>query len=198
LGAGEYAVTVTDAAGCSTTASFNITEPVALAITLGQITPETLGSQNGAIDLSVSGGTAPLSFEWTNANGEVIANTEDVSGLAGGTYTVKVTDAHGCVITKTMVVQVVSAIHDQELERFVSLYPNPSSGMVTLQLDNGTTQEAEIQLYDMTGKLFRRYERADLTDGLFNMDMGQAAEGIYLVRLSIGNQAIAKRLVIQR
>ncbi|MDX9773080.1 MAG: PKD domain-containing protein [Bacteroidales bacterium] len=53
------------------------------------------GDNSGAIDLTVSAGTAPFSFAWTGPGG-YSAGTEDVSGLQAGYYAVTVTDSKGC------------------------------------------------------------------------------------------------------
>lgn len=47
------------------------------------------GNQNGTIDLTVSGGTAPYTYQWSND-----ATTEDLSALASGYYHVTVTDSN--------------------------------------------------------------------------------------------------------
>src|SRR5688500_20150880 len=46
------------------------------------------GDATGSIDLTVSGGVGPYTYEWSNS-----ATTQDVGGLVAGTYTVTVTDA---------------------------------------------------------------------------------------------------------
>ncbi|HNI43380.1 MAG TPA: T9SS type A sorting domain-containing protein, partial [Chitinophagales bacterium] len=93
LSAGDYEVTVTDASGCSAILFATITEPTALNASTA-ITPEICG--DGAINLSVGGGTINYSYNWSNG-----ASTQDISNLNAGTYTVTVTDANGCTVIST-------------------------------------------------------------------------------------------------
>ena len=66
---------------------------------------ECYGNNNGAIDLTPIGGTAPYTYSWTASNGGVVpagqANIQDLNGLVAGTYTVKITDKNKCFSTKT-------------------------------------------------------------------------------------------------
>ena len=89
LTAGTYTVTVTDATGCSSTQSVTITQPTAITITstVANATCRPIGS----VQASVSGGTSPYSYLWSNG-----ATTATISNLAGGNYTVTVTDSRGC------------------------------------------------------------------------------------------------------
>ena len=57
------------------------------------------GGNNGAINLTVTGATGAVTYGWSNG-----AATEDLSGLAAGTYTVTVTDASNCTATATAIV----------------------------------------------------------------------------------------------
>ncbi len=94
LGAGTYSVTVTDDSGCSVFGTETIIEPTALTSSVIGTDVTCFGGDNGAIDLTVSDGTPPYSFDWDNA-----PNMEDVSGLTAGTYNVTITDDNGCTTT---------------------------------------------------------------------------------------------------
>jgi gliding motility-associated-like protein/uncharacterized repeat protein (TIGR01451 family) len=95
--AGSYTVSVTDGNGCLAQLTVSITQPVA-PLSLSQLITNVScnGGNNGAIDVTVSGGTGPYTYSWTTS-----ANTEDITGLISGSYTLLVTDANGCTATIT-------------------------------------------------------------------------------------------------
>ena len=89
LTAGTYNVTATDANGCTATASYTITNSPAIVIDSAIITNAGCsGNNTGTISLVVSGGSGNLSFNWSNGG-----TSATIAGLAGGTYTVTITDA---------------------------------------------------------------------------------------------------------
>jgi hypothetical protein len=89
--AGSYTVTVTDDSACTLVRSFSLSEPSALAISSTVIPNLCAGDSSGSIDLSVSGGTPPYAYAWSNG-----AQTEDLSGLPAGTHALALTDSNGC------------------------------------------------------------------------------------------------------
>jgi gliding motility-associated-like protein len=94
LGAGDYTVIVTDAISlCADTVTISLQNNNGFNIS-ANLTQTSCGNSNGAIDLNISGAVAPLVIEWSNSE-----ETEDLSGLAAGTYSVTVTDDNGCVAT---------------------------------------------------------------------------------------------------
>lgn len=110
LSSGTYTVTVTDDSGCIT--SINVTIGAGSVITVtASVTDEDCGVANGAIDLSVSGGSGNYTYVWSS--GEV---TQDISGVSTGEYEVIVTDDTGCSTTETITVGVIG-------ELFVTVVP---------------------------------------------------------------------------
>lgn len=92
LPAGTYTVTATNTYGCTATTSYTVTEPAVLSATMQTTNVACAGDTTGAIDLTVTGGTMPYSFNWSNG-----AVTEDLGMLTSGNYCVTVTDSSGCM-----------------------------------------------------------------------------------------------------
>lgn len=100
LSAGNYSVTITDAAGCTYTLSVTITEPPALVLSV---------SGNDSIcrnDTALLTASGALTYTWMpgNTNG----STLQVIPTANTSYTVTGTDANGCTATSTFSVSLVS------------------------------------------------------------------------------------------
>ncbi|MEO1434344.1 MAG: hypothetical protein AAFV80_02325, partial [Bacteroidota bacterium] len=147
LGAGTYMVTITDNNACETTASAIIDEPTIL---LANAMGETLlcnGDLDGDIDLTVTGGAAPYTYQWDNGAG----TDEDPFGLGSGTFVVTVTDNNACEITASALIDeptllTASATGETlfcngDLDGAISLMVSGGSPPYTYQWDNGSTDE---------------------------------------------------------
>jgi gliding motility-associated-like protein len=89
---GTYTVLVTDANGCTTSATVTITEPPAIQITPSSTNVLCNGGNTGSASVTVSGGTPGYSYNWIPSGG----TNASATGLPAGSYTVTVTDANGC------------------------------------------------------------------------------------------------------
>ena len=100
LTSGIYVVTVTDQHGCSNFSIATVSDQQAPVITVSSVIPVSCyGGNTGAIDINLIGNTAPYTYIWSNG-----ATTQDVYQLVSGPYEVSVTDANGCVSTKSILV----------------------------------------------------------------------------------------------
>ena len=96
LGPGEYVVLVEDSNGCFESEVFYITQPDPIEITVDS-TVDILcfGDFTGSIDVSVIGGVPDYEYNWVGPNG-FNSNTDDISDLEAGTYTITVIDQNNC------------------------------------------------------------------------------------------------------
>ncbi len=95
LNTGTYAVTITDANGCTVTNSTNIGAPTSVNLSLANAQQPTCNQNNGTIVVIASGGTAPYTYLWT-PNAGVVGNSNTAVNLGVGLFSVMVTDANGC------------------------------------------------------------------------------------------------------
>ncbi len=161
--AGTYAVTVSDANGCTATNSFTVEDTATPPSLSATTTAATCGQNNGSINLTPSGGTAPYAFAWSNG-----ANTEDLSGVPAGSYTVTVTGANGCTATASATVP-----------------DNPVSIGIT-----GTTTPAPNGSVDITASPANGYDYA-WSNGETTEDISGLAAGTYTVTVTLGTGCTA-------
>ena len=110
---GVYTYEITDANGCTTNGSVTL-DPFSVLTQTASVTNVLCNNEsNGSIDLTVSGGFAPYTYEWES--GQI---TEDLNGLSAGIYRVDVIDSMGCV---------VSAIFDITEPAPLTLSANPTN-----------------------------------------------------------------------
>ncbi len=132
LASGTYSLQVTDDNGCAKTVYFAINNTGGFTLTGSAQSAHCYNGSDGAIDLTVSGGTAPYIYEWSNG-----ATTQDINGLVAGTYDVFVTDGIGCMGTTSFEVQNGSEI------TFTSSNTNPScsqnNGSIILTPNGGNS-----------------------------------------------------------
>ena len=105
--AGVYTVKVNDVNECEkTTNQITLTQPSAALAIAESITNITCnGQNNGAIDLTISGGTVNYSFAWTKTgNAGYSANSKDINSLSPGVYNVTVTDSNNCTISESFTI----------------------------------------------------------------------------------------------
>ncbi len=124
-----YIVTVTDGCTGSLAAdTVNVTiGPPQFTVNEAIDSSACFGTDDGSIIIVVTGQTPPFSYLWTPGN----LTTQNLSGLAPGTYTLQVTDTFGCQITETYQVYEPANIPLNFSDRFIcsgdSINVNPNA-----------------------------------------------------------------------
>ncbi len=132
LAPGDYSLIITDVNGCTIELAATISQPTELLLTTVATNVACFGEANGTIDLSVEGGQTPYSFVWSNG-----ADTEDLSGLEAGTYSVVVTDAGNCSATASVEITTPTALGLDAVVQNLSCNGN-ESGSISLSAFGGT------------------------------------------------------------
>jgi gliding motility-associated-like protein len=132
VSAGTYSVTVKDANNCTATATATITQPTALVLTAIETDVFCFGGNDGSINTTVTGGVLPYTFNWSNG-----ASTEDQSNLSAGTYTLTLTDANGCSVTASYVLDEPTAITSSISTTDVTCF-DAKNGAANLTVSGGT------------------------------------------------------------
>src|SRR6218665_3880299 len=108
LKAGTFSVTVTDNAGCTESATKEITEPAPLAVSLSSNPYNGMdihchGGSTGRLTATASGGTRPYTYTWRNNTDNTPLSgiplgyvSSHIIGLSSKEYHVSVTDSHNC------------------------------------------------------------------------------------------------------
>ena len=131
LVAGNYSVSVTDADGCSTRQNVVIGQPDLLLPNASATGQSLSGIDDGTATANPSGGAAPYSFQWSNAE-----MTQTITDLVPGAYGVIITDNNGCSVLETVNVNefpclLASNISGTNLKCF-----DDNSGSATAVLEN--------------------------------------------------------------
>ncbi len=132
LSPGTYVITVTDNDGCAAENSFTILENSPPVLSIASQTDASCGLDNGTVNLSVFGGTAPYVFSF---NGQDFNNTS-IANLSPGTYVVTVTDDNDCTAENSFTI-LENGSPVLSLDAQVDASCNQANGSFTLSVSGG-------------------------------------------------------------
>ena len=176
LSAGTYFVEVQavgpSGATCADTATVTVVDPPGMTITLESVEGADPNQENGEVEISVTGGVEPYSFEWTGPTGT--SGFEDPDDLGAGEWTLIVTDDDGC--SASLVVSIPVGILEWSGTRF-TLWPNPTRNAFEIRFESNF--QGEVLLTDLTGRLLERNGIQGMT---YSGTLVSWPAGVYLLR----------------
>jgi len=144
---GAYTVVVTDESGCTSSQSLEVSSFLCAISSQNTIANVTCsGAANGSVTVSLTGGTAPFTYAWSNGG-----NTPTISSLPGGTYTVNVSDANGCDFSTLALVAEPAPYTPWDVQTVNPLCPNDATGSATASISGGTQPYSFIWSNGSTG-----------------------------------------------
>ena len=175
LAAGLYALSVSDAWGCTTSMMFEVDEPDSLQFDALVQDATNLAPLGGSINIDpITGGTPPYNLAWDNGS---MANP--LQNLAPGEYRVSVRDSKNCLSEWTFVVDLITSAGEPQGQALL-LFPNPARDMVYIQgeLTPGTL----LQVFDAQGRMVKElhYQPGQ------GLAVGDLEAGVYQVRNAEG------------
>ena len=185
LTAGVYSLKIEDSIGLTFEATYTITEPEALSLSFASVVnPDAYGAANGAITTSVSGGTAPYTYNWVG-EGIADATSANQSNLPAGTYSVVVMDANGCEANAS-----VELPQPDPLPYVVTPTLTPVScngdnnGAITIEVSGSVAPYTYTWTYP-NGSTATTKDLADLTAGVYSLkiedSIGLTYEATYTI-----------------
>lgn len=186
VGTTTYSVTGTDEVGCQNEASIDITVHVN-SIELTADLTYTIEGEDGAIDLTVSGGLPDYTYDWNIDGADDFDDEEDLTSISDGIYTVTVKDAAGCKFIQSYTID--SQLGIDELSEVVRVYPNPASSNLTIELEGVYT----YAIYNLSGALVQQGQGNDIE----TVDVSELTSGAYVLQIVSNNETIQLYLVKQ-
>jgi hypothetical protein len=169
LGTGSHTVDVKDANSCTASKSISVGQPDALALDLTKV-DVTCQGQQGKITATFSGGTAPYSCQIDGGSGSSCTSPDDFTGLGTGSHTVKITDANGCNISKSLTISSPSCGQITPTQTTCTDFTSGTAGTIT-QLCFGLKSG---QINNVAEGVFFYYTKITSPGGTLNIVIDQA------------------------
>lgn len=178
----SYIVQGTNANGCVNSDTVTVVVNENPVISIGN---DTTVCENH-LPLVLNGPAGFASYSW-NTN----ETTTTINANQSSTYVLTVEDQNGCSGSASLTLTVDGCLGIEELEASISVYPNPTNGLVTIQFDQ-FQGDYQMELIDAFGKVI---EHKQLTSNETMIDLSNYATGVYTIKIASDEFTVLKRLV---
>ena len=185
---GMYYVTVTDAAGCTQDAAYEIENPNRIFPVVMVMNSNNPGTSNGSIMIqNIIGGFPPFTFSWSNG-----ADTQSIMDVPLGHYAVTITDEMGCGHVFGYLIHdlMVSTKEMDDIEFKMGVFPNPMNANThyTLMIDSPIKTDIEAFVYSPNGQLISQ-NNLPVQEGLNHFSLlSPNTSSLYFIKIIYKNE----------
>jgi hypothetical protein len=135
-------------------------------------------------------------YEWRKDGVVITSTTHKIKVSENGNYTVRIKDGNGCYSAFSPAYNFTIA--DKSLWNKISLFPNPSPGVFTLQIANSTTSTVQVQVLTLLGQQLQTFTYLNSAKDFHQlMDATRLTKGTYVLRIFMGEEVMYRKFVIQ-
>jgi hypothetical protein len=182
-------------------ASFTIDENSANQTVVGTLTATDADGDLNPLTYSIIAGNTNDAFAIDNTAGEITVNQSSELNFEitpEFTLTVEASDGtynDNAIVTILLNDLTETGIHDLQLSN-INVYPNPTTGMLTIDLSNITNNLIKIGVINVTGQLVYM-EKIENTKSTKKIDLSSYPKGIYFMLLKSNNSITAKKIILE-
>ena len=195
--AGNYLDTLTNPNGCDSIIYTSVGFYPAIPLSI-QTSPSPAEICLGDT-VVLEGTTGFSSYWWENVNGVIINTTfKLVDNPTEDTwYLLSAKDTNGCVVKEDVWVYVDSCISSvgEYLISNLRVFPNPSSGVFTLEYNSADNKNTFVNILNVTGDIV--FQAPLDNQGLLELDVNYLSKGIYFLQIQLGESIVNKKIIIQ-
>jgi gliding motility-associated-like protein len=145
--AGDYILRIEDSNGVFVIEEYTVSQPDLLRITTDvEKNISCFDGNDGAIEVSITGGTAPYTYNWTGDG--VVQGSPSQSGLSAGTYSLEVVDDELCVINQTYILTEPDIIVINTVSKNDILCFGDATGAIEINITGGTPTEVSPGIFE--------------------------------------------------
>ena len=140
-----------------------------------------------------------VNSEFTIETSDSCYNWNGQTYCASGDYIQTLTSANGCDSTVTLHLTITVGIDEHDFSALMTLYPNPTSGIININITNFNTPITKFLIYDVYGKIVDevRLQHSDYMETL-HIDLSRMSNGIYFVKAEADGKVVAVRKVVKQ
>ena len=181
---GDYTLVVTDDSGCEATFVFTLAQPEEIVVDATVLPITCNGSDDGSIEILITGGTNPYTIDWSGPNG-FFSDQTLISNLEPGDYNLLVIDDAGCNVTALFTIE-----DSAPIDIDIDLSPISCEGAADASADVTVTGGTLDYTFDWSGPNGFTSDQEDLAgldEGVYNLTLTDAAGCIVLASLAVSN-----------